>query len=386
MSEFNIIIIIVLSIILVHIILFFIRDRRYIKPFKIIKDPQTISLKDLKELPVVNFIIPAWNEGETFRKALFSIKELYYPKINVVINAGGSEETVNIANSFKVHDNFKVIYQEKGGGKIKAINNCLPLIKEGLVYFIDADIYITDEVFLRMIHPIINLNEKVSMAGSRPLKDQQDKDFVKYLHINHSLSYRRIFERYGKEELSGVNSCVSYDVIKKIGKFSENRLYATDTSRGNDIRSHGFKLYNLIHYNSLIYTEIPERKKEFIKQRIRWIENSLMYSLETNIKIMIRFFLLFFSSLYILLWPLFLFFHSFFFLFGVYLILNLYLLRVRRTIFFKITRKKQHDLKFSSRYYLKILYYIYIELIVNIGTFFDFLFLKRNFKKRRNLA
>ena len=50
--------------------------------------------------------------------------KLTYPWLKEIVNAGGSEETINIVNSFKKHDNFTIIYQ-KGERKIKAINDCL---------------------------------------------------------------------------------------------------------------------------------------------------------------------------------------------------------------------------------------------------------------------
>ena len=81
-----------------------IRDRKYAKPFKNLKEPENISLEDLKEFPLVNIIVPAWNEGELFRQCLESITRLKYPKLRVIVNAGGSEETIDIANSFKNYE------------------------------------------------------------------------------------------------------------------------------------------------------------------------------------------------------------------------------------------------------------------------------------------
>jgi len=119
-----------------HVLLLILRDRRYIVILRSYnKDPEDISINDLKELPLVNIIVPAWKEGEYFRDCLILITQLSYPKLKVIINAGGSKETIEIANSYKMNKNFTVLHQDVGGGKIKAINDCLEYISEGVIFF-----------------------------------------------------------------------------------------------------------------------------------------------------------------------------------------------------------------------------------------------------------
>ena len=64
----------------------------------------------MKSFPLLNIFIPAWKEGEVFENCLNSITKLNYPNIKVIVNTGGSEETINIANSFKKYQNFIVLY------------------------------------------------------------------------------------------------------------------------------------------------------------------------------------------------------------------------------------------------------------------------------------
>ena len=71
--------------------------------------------------------------------------------MRIIVNAGGSKETLEIANSFKEYKTFKIIHQKKGGGKIKAINDCLSYIAEGLVFIMDADVYVSDNDLLIII-------------------------------------------------------------------------------------------------------------------------------------------------------------------------------------------------------------------------------------------
>ena len=108
----NVIIFFIFLIIVLHVLLFLIRDKKYIKAFKKYKDPDKISIDDLKEIRLVNIIIPAWNEDELFRQCLESITKLNYPKLSVIISAGGSEETIEIANSFRNFGYFTICFNE----------------------------------------------------------------------------------------------------------------------------------------------------------------------------------------------------------------------------------------------------------------------------------
>lgn len=386
LSSLSLILIFIISIFFIHLILFFIRDRKYAKPFKKYRDPESISLTELHENPLVNIIMPAWKEGETFRHALKSITNLTYPKIRVIVNAGGNEETIKIAESFRKYENFTILHQDKGGGKIKAINDCLPFVNEGVVYSVDADVYLTDETLIRLLFPITNLNEHVSTSGHRPLPHQENKDFVKYLIINQNYSFRLKFERYGVGGISGTNTMMTLDAIKAIGKFREDRLIATDRSRGYDLLEKGFKIYCLCDYRGLIHSDIPDTIKEFSARRIRWIENHLIYASETGKrKDIMAFLILFLSSLYLLIFPVLIFLHFTLFLLGLYILLSKYLKRLRRILFFKITRQQQIHANLSILFYIKMIGYIFLEAIINVYTFFEFYLNRKKFKKRRNI-
>ena len=92
----NFIIFIASIIVFYNIIIHFIRDRNYIRVFKKSKDPEIVKLEDLRDLPLVNIIIPAWKEGELFNDCLLLITNLIYPNLKVIISAGGNEETIQI--------------------------------------------------------------------------------------------------------------------------------------------------------------------------------------------------------------------------------------------------------------------------------------------------
>ena len=378
----NFIITIALIIVFYNLILLFIRDKKYIDALKKFKDPETVKLGDLKEQPLINIIVPAWKEGKLFKDCLLSIAKLDYPNLKVIVNAGGNDKTIEIAKSFENYKYF-IILEQKPGGKIKALNDCLKYVNEGIVYSIDADVFLNDEILLRLIYPIINQNEFVCSSGVKPLKFQQNKSIVKYIQLNRIYYFKHKFSRYGRLQVSGPNSCFKYEVIKKIKRFDEEDLYLqSDRFRGPLILKKGYKIYWLNHYKSLINTYYPDTLKAYFKQEIRWRKNTLLDPMKKNKGIIIfKFLILIFYSLIILSIPLFLILNYFLFvLIGLILLLNKYLIKLRRYIFFRITLNNKEEQRFGINFFIKLLFYIYLDAIITLYLVPDSLrsFFKKN--------
>ncbi|MFX1392096.1 MAG: glycosyltransferase [Promethearchaeota archaeon] len=358
---------------LYHLLIYFFKDKKYIKIAKNFKDPKKVTINDLKSYPLVNFIIPAWNKGKTFEDCLISITKLNYPNIKIIINAGGSDETLKIANSFKESHNFIVLKQEKGiyliqgHNKIRALNQCFDYISEGLLFLLDADCYITDEILLRMIYPIINDGEDLVCAGVRPLKSQESIDIVKYVHISRFDLINHKFTRYTYGGITGANTCLTYNVLKKIGKFSENGLIIEEHSRGKDLANHGFSSYNLTNYRSWMYTEYPANLKELYSQRKRFIRYKFLFSLQIKkMKPIISILIIFAISLYVFILPILFFMHLGLFILGILFLLSSYLKKIRKYLAFKNFLDSEYYYKFQLKFFLKLIIYIYIEMIFNI--------------------
>ncbi|MFX1444391.1 MAG: glycosyltransferase [Promethearchaeota archaeon] len=376
-------------VIVYHILLLITKDRKYIKRFKENYDPDSIMLNDLNELPHITIIIPAWNEGKEFKDCLYSIEKLSYPHINVIVNAGGNEETIKIANSYKQFEKFTILEQKRGAGKfirgkgkIRAINECLNYVSKGIVFFFDADCYITDEIIIRMLYPIVNGNEAVvTGAGSRPLKALENIDFVQYVLISRIGRFKII--RYNDIMLAGANTCMKYEVLKDIGKFEEDRVVATDISRGYDIISKGYKIFCLTDYRSAIYTDYPKNFRELHEQRKRYLSNSLINSVK-NRKIIpvMKYIFLLIISFYILISPIFLFFNTGLFIIGLLMVFFFYLKNIRRILIFKSIYKRGLYPKFNKSLFIKMVYFIIIELFINVLTIFSLNSVRKRLKNK----
>ena len=382
--SFEFIFILFLLILISHIIIFLIKDLLYVKAVKRHKDPEKIELSNIKVKPLVNIIIPAWKEGKVFRKCLRSIKELSYPNLKIIVNAGGSNETKSIASEFEDQPNFTILEQKEGKrkaalGKIKALNEALDHVSEGLIYFIDADCYLTDEILLRIIFPITNHNEDVVVGGIRPLKSQEEIDLVRYIELKRIRFAKKKYSRYLESVVGGASTCVKNPVMKEIDKFNESRNMAEDLSRGIDISQKGFKILFLNHYRSKIYTEYPDSLNEYYKVRRRYFENGLIKAVrENNVIPVLKLLILFILSLYIVISPFLAMFKISFLFFSLLIILSFYLKRVRRYFFYKLVFKDNNYPSFNKLLFVKVIFFIIFEIFTNIIAF---LLILKNFRR-----
>jgi len=366
---------------LYHLLLIFTRDMRYIKILKEFDDPKEIKLSDLNQIPLINVIMPAWKEGRTFESCLLNISRLTYPNLKVIVNAGGLDETLQIANSFRKFENFTIIYQEQGGGKIKAINDCLNYVSNGIVCILDADVLLTDELLLKMTYPLINGEEDIVISHITPHTSILNNDIVKYAYVNRYSEFRHKFTRYTNGFAS--NACINYKVIKSLGKFSENRMLDDGRVTGIDLSSKGFKSYILTDHKMQSFT-YPTSINNFIHQNLRWIENSLYYSIINRKFQIIKFVGLTILSFFILIFPFFLFFNVYIVIIGVLILFSTYLKRIRKILFYKLTNKSNF-IKFKTFFYIKLIFFIYIDNLINIIAFFETLFYRKAYKRRKNL-
>ena len=377
----NFFLLLLLVVFFYHFLIYFLRDKKYIKKYMVREHQNRVNLEDLIEIPLVNIIIPAWKEGDPFRACLKSIVDLSYPKIKVIVNVGGNDETIKIAHSFKKYDNFKIIYQKSGEGKIKAINDCLNHISKGIVYLIDADIILTDNILISMLFILLNKNEDIVVSKIIPHKSILDNDLVKFIHINRYIRLRHKWPGYLKRVSQ--TTAMKYNIIQSINKFTEKRKLDDGHSIGLDLIEHDFRIYSLYEINVEAFN-YSTKLSNYIDQNIRWIENALYYYLKDRKLLVLKFLGLVILSIYVYTSP-FLFVLSYYFPFyGFIIFLSFYLKIVRKIFIFKVIYKKS-PIRFHPLFFLKLIFYILINFLINIIVFFEMIFYRKAYKKRKNL-
>ena len=374
----------ILFVVLYHILLIFIRDRKFLLSFRRYNDRDSVKFEDFNRFPLINIIIPAWKEGEIFRGCINNILKLKYSNLKIIINAGGNEETINIANSFKKYENVVVLLQKQGGGKVKAINEGISHVSNGLICLIDADVYLKDLDLLNMLYVIEAKNENVVASVLKPHQSKVRKNIVRYSFINRNTKLRSHFSRY---TLKSISQCtlLKLDVVEKVGKFTEKRLIGDGQSVGFDIEEENFKIYQL-NSSGVQSFNYPEKIRSYFSQNVRWLQNSYYIRVSARRSQFLRFILLSLKSIFLFVFPFLLFISKYFVLLGILLLFNIFLKKIRKIIFFKETTDKKYFGKNPPYFYLMLLFYIYLDALIVIYAFFE-IFFKGNkiFKIRKNI-
>jgi len=377
----NLFLLIFLAVFFYHFLTYFLRDKKYIKTYMVREHQKIVKLEELIEIPLVNIIIPAWKEGETFRACLKSIVDLSYPKLNVIVNVGGNDETIKIAHSFKKYDHFKIIYQKSGEGKIKAINDCFKHVSKGIVYLIDADVLLTDNILIRMLFKLLNNKEDIVVSQVIPHKSLLSCDIVKFIHVNRDIRLRNKWNRYLNTVTQ--NTAMKYSVIQSINRFSEKRKLDDGLSMGSDLIEHDFKIYYL--YEIIVESfNYSTKLSNYIDQNIRWIENFLYRYLKDRRLLVLKFIGVVILSIYVYTSPFLLVFSFYFPLYGFIIFLSFYLKIIRKTLIFKVINEKS-SIRFQPHFFLKLIFYVLINFLINIIVFFEMIFYRKAYRRRKNL-
>ena len=92
-------------------------------------------LPEIKRIPSVSIIIPAYNEEETIGDTVKAVKNMIYPKKKeiIIVDDGSKDRTYEIAKKIK---GIKVL-TKKNGGKATALNFGLKHVKGEIVVCVD---------------------------------------------------------------------------------------------------------------------------------------------------------------------------------------------------------------------------------------------------------
>ena len=176
---------------------------------------------------------------------------------------------------------------------------------------------------------------------------------------------------------------MKYDVVRSIDKFSEKRKLDDGNSIGLDLAEHNFKIYSF--YELIVETfNYPTKISSYIDQNIRWIENSLYYYLKARRILVLRFLFLVVLSIYIYT-SLFLFIFSWYFvIYGFIIFLSFYLKVIRKILIYMVI-DEDSSLKFHPFFFIKLILFILINFLINIIVFFEMIFYRKAYRKRKNL-
>jgi cellulose synthase/poly-beta-1,6-N-acetylglucosamine synthase-like glycosyltransferase len=224
--------------------------------------------------PRVSMLIPAWNEACYISQCLNSALGLRYPKKEIIVCAGGQDETYATAKTFE-EQGVIVLEQAPGMGKQKALERCFEHSNGDIIYLTDADCLLEDASFETTIAPILAGEEQVTSGFFEPFSSERSNPLVEYQWRQH-VEWQHNRSTYAST-LDGRNSALKREVLDDIGGFSLSAPIGTDYTLSKLITSHGYRIRALPH--SRVKTHYPGTVTEYLRQLSRWFRNRLVLGL-----------------------------------------------------------------------------------------------------------
>jgi cellulose synthase/poly-beta-1,6-N-acetylglucosamine synthase-like glycosyltransferase len=217
----------------------------------------------------------AWNEGRLVRRFIESVLGLSYPNYELVLCAGGEDDTWKIASEYQ-GEKLILLEQQPGEGKQHSLQRSLEKASGEIIYLIDADCQISNETFTWTLAPIINQGEQ-AVSGSlyTPFPEQLNNPFV--ISQCATRLYAALHQpRYGTG-LQGANSAIARQALEQAGGFRSEVRTGTDYDLAKRLWQHGIRIR--FEENSSILSEFPTRLSVYYRQQARWVRNVVIHGL-----------------------------------------------------------------------------------------------------------
>jgi len=218
----------------------------------------------------LSVIIPAYNEEKGIGETILSVLKSNYKNLKeiIVVNDGSTDNTKEIVREIaKKYPKVKLI-NKKNTGKADSINYILKKIKTDLVAVIDADSYIQKNALRNMVAYFDN--PKIGSVTGRILVRNNKKLLERLQAIEYAMI---IFTRKLLEFIEGIwvtpgaLSVYRTEPLKQVGGFDPKNM-TEDVEITWKLLKAGYRIK--VAVNAITYTSVPDTKKEWWKQRIRW--------------------------------------------------------------------------------------------------------------------
>jgi len=236
-----------------------------------------LGVREIRELPPISILVPAYNEGIVLERALTSLMQLEYPHFEVlVIDDGSTDDTLEIAARWEGQRGpglFRVI-TKPNGGKASALNAGIAHSMYPLIMCMDADSSLEPRTLLEAArhfgNPSVGAvagNVKVENRGSIVTR-LQALEYIEGLNM----------PRRAQGFIAAVNivpgpvGMFRREALEEIGGYDED-TFAEDADLTLKMMSAGWR----VEYEdqAIAWSEAPESWRDLTQQRYRWTRGIL---------------------------------------------------------------------------------------------------------------
>lgn len=225
--------------------------------------------------PRVSFLVAAWNEESTLRSCLEAILGLNYPNLELILCAGGTDRTWEIAQAI-ADARLILLAQEPAEGKQRSLARGLERATGEVVYLLDAGGRITAQAFARVLDAIVNGGEEaVTCSPCTPYPAQLENAFV----VNQCAG--RIYTSLHQPEycsgILGANSAIRRSALEKAGGFRRELRGGVDYDLGKRLLARGFRIR--YEARASFPVEFHTDIRGYLRQQARWLRNVVIHGM-----------------------------------------------------------------------------------------------------------
>jgi poly-beta-1,6 N-acetyl-D-glucosamine synthase len=242
--------------------------------------------------PKVSVIVPAHNEEQYIEDTLASLLEDTYPnKEVIVVDDGSTDKTYIKALAFTKDSRVRVVRREKpSGAKAKAVNYGLLFATGDIVIVVDGDTIVERHAIKKLVKPMLDDPNVIGVAGN--VKVANKRNLLTRLQAYEYLISMEMGRRWqamlsGLLVIPGAFGAVRRNILDSLG-----RMHADTITEDFDMTLMLQKVKEKIAFSpeAIAWTHVPERWKDWIRQRIRWASGQAqVYLKHSNILLRRRF-------------------------------------------------------------------------------------------------
>ncbi|MCC7371772.1 MAG: glycosyltransferase [Chloroflexi bacterium] len=240
-------------------------------PAETLPTPVTVDSVAREGAPLVSVLVAAWNERDTIGALIDSFESLTYPAAELILCAGGRDGTYELASQ-RASDRIRVVYQEPGLGKQRALQRCYAEAHGSIIMLTDADCRLVDEAFLRLLAPILQGEAEVATGLSEPGEEERRAGLVHYQWLIDRWWHHQL-PREG-DGLHGRNCALTRAVLDRVGAFETHVPTGTDYHLSQSLRQAGYRI-RVVH-DSRVVSEYPAEAAGYLRMYERWHKNLLI--------------------------------------------------------------------------------------------------------------
>lgn len=229
-----------------------------------------------KSNPLISFIIPCYNDGDTIEDTIKSIYNSYDKLELIVANDNSTDDSRE--KILRLKDKYNFIFQEndKNEGKVETINRVSNFTTGDIIFIVDADTCIrrdvVDDIIARFDY------DYSVKAVSCPYRPKNKGFFPKMIDIEYKLLgiIQCSNNIHSNLNLWGGCLAVRRDVFIKLGGFLKNQIIE-DCNLALRIIEDGGRVQEVLKY---VDSGVPNKFKDWWKQKIRWNSGAMQCFIE----------------------------------------------------------------------------------------------------------